>query len=84
LTTELTAPIYTEKTSRQVCHSVAFIVAHAARANDDSTTTNKLLSSLTDILKKQQNNESLQMFALYTLGEIGRVYPKAYEAAKLK
>lgn len=81
---ELTAPIYAEKTSRQVCHSVALIVAHAAKANNDSATTNKLLASLTDLLKKQQNNESLQMFALYALGEIGRVYPKAYEGAKIK
>jgi hypothetical protein len=81
---ELTASIYAEKTSRQVCHSVAYIVAHAAKANNESATTVKLIGQLVDLLKKPQNNESLHVFALYTLGEIGRVYPNAYESAKIK
>lgn len=82
--TDLTGPIYTEKSSRQVCHSVALIMAHSAKANNNAATTSQLLQSLVDLLKKSSKNETCQMFALYALGEIGRVYPQAYNDKKIK
>lgn len=81
--TDLTAPIYTEKSSRQVCHSVAIMMAHSAKANSDSGTTTKLLQNLVDLLKKSAKSEGCQMFALYALGEIGRVYPTAFDGMRI-
>lgn len=84
LMSDLTAPIYTEKPGRQVCHSVALIIAHSAKANNDLKTTEQLVKNLVDQLKKSTKNDSYQMFALYALGEIGRIYPDSYEALNIR
>jgi hypothetical protein len=81
---DLTGPIYTEKTGRQVCHSVALIIANSAKANNDLQTTGQLINTLMDQLKKSGKNESYQMFALYALGEIGRIYPSSYDSLKIR
>src|SRR4051794_27524786 len=83
--TELSSPVYqTDKPSRQICNSVAFIMAHSVKANNVSATTAKLLNGLLDTLKNLSKNESLQVFALLALGEIGRVYPQAFEVIKIR
>jgi hypothetical protein len=85
LMTELSSPVYgSEKPSRQVSVAVAVILSHATKANNDNKATEKLLKGLLESLKQPVKNESLQVFALYALGEIGRVYPQAFDLLKIR
>lgn len=76
----LSAPVHAEKASRQTCFSVAYILAHSLKADGDSANAIKVVKGLVDALK----NETLQIFGLYALGEIGRIYPRAFEVAKIR
>jgi len=78
LMNRLIKPIRSKKPTRQVCHSTAFILARSAKANNDSKTTAALVKTLTHFAESADEDESTHIFALYALGEMGRVYPEAF------
>ena len=60
-------------------------MAHIMKANDDRAATASILERLVHLPKSgDKSADNTQIFALYVLGEVGRVYPDAYQFVKFK
>jgi len=65
---------------RQSYSSIAKTTATVAHATGDQQKTTKLVMSLRDALSRPSTLESLRLFSILTLGEIGRQCGSVIEA----
>lgn len=74
----LTHDVYTSKVSRQANTAVAVIMAYTTKAVGGKTETSTVVSGLVKILT-DKDLDSLPIFALTALGELGRVFPACFD-----
>ncbi|KAF8382666.1 cand-1 [Pristionchus pacificus] len=83
----LSSPIYTDtqsSLSRQSIHSFAAVVAAVAASEEDQKNASKLGQKLAEQLNHGQATDANKLFALLTLGELGKRAPSIFEKAKFK
>ncbi|GMT08797.1 hypothetical protein PFISCL1PPCAC_94 [Pristionchus fissidentatus] len=84
---QLSSPVYadTQSTlSRQSIHSFAAVVAAVAASDADRSNAGKLGAKLAEQMGHGQATDTNRLFALLTLGELGRRAPEIYEGARFK
>lgn len=76
-------PVNNALLSRQIYISISKSVAVIIHTFGDFEKSKNLILKLEDLIYTKQENEetsdSLQLFAILTLGEIGRIYSHIYE-----
>lgn len=70
-----------EKLPRQVYQAVAVIMSHIIKSANNAPLTRESVTTLIDQVNKSGDNDPLALFALNSLGELGRNYPEALEAS---
>ncbi|GMS78542.1 hypothetical protein PENTCL1PPCAC_717, partial [Pristionchus entomophagus] len=87
LLNKLSSPVYADAQSvlsRQSIHSYAALVAAVAASEDDQKNAVELGTKLAEQLSHGQATDSNRLFALITLGELGKRAPEIYATAKFK
>lgn len=75
--------------SRQIYISIAKSIAIILHTFGDVNKSKKLILQLENLiyskkLGEEDTSDSVQLFAILTLGEIGRIYSQTYEVVKTK
>lgn len=70
--------------NRQVYISIAKSIATVAHAYNDLNKTNTLIKKLHLLLTSKKDSDSVQLFAVLTLGELGRIYNDAFKNANIE
>ncbi|GMS77933.1 hypothetical protein PENTCL1PPCAC_108, partial [Pristionchus entomophagus] len=84
---QLSSPVYADAQSalsRQSIHSYAAVVAAVAASEGDQKNAAKLGAKLAEQLSHVQATDTNRLFALLTLGELGKRAPEIYATAKFK
>ncbi|GMR57113.1 hypothetical protein PMAYCL1PPCAC_27308 [Pristionchus mayeri] len=84
---QLSAPVYNDQhstLSRQSIHSYAAVVAAVAASEGDQKNAAKLSAKLAEQLQHNQATDANRLFALLTLGELGKRAPEIFASAKFK
>ncbi|CAJ0590216.1 unnamed protein product [Cylicocyclus nassatus] len=82
---QLTAPVYdVPNLSRQAFQSISAATGVVAAASGDIEKARSLADKLADQLRNEKSTDSIRLFSVHALGELGRRCPRVYENSHLE